>query len=171
MKAIATLLLLAPMVLATLPGCATYTALAMEGPTHDESVRIGMHRMDVERILGVPVASEYEDDGVRVVRYEYADGPPGGTKVRSLLYVAGDLFTFFLSELVFWPIELYANERIQRVAIAQYDDNELVDWRIERSNGRMLARASAPPEPRPEEPPASAPDPGATETLTTSAAN
>ena len=53
---------------------------------------------------------------------------------------AGDVFTFFLSEIVFWPIELYATERIQRVGIAEYDEeNVLVAWTIQRPSGETLA--------------------------------
>ena len=145
MRWLPTLPLLALLLLVTQPGCATYTALSMDGPTDDGSVVVGMHRRDVERILQVPPSSEYEDHGLMVVRYEYSDGPPGGSKVRSLVYVAGDVFTLFLTELIFWPIELYADKRIKRVAIAEYDtDNALVDWTIERPDGETLAHQQVP---------------------------
>ncbi len=159
MRWIGTMLLLVPMLLVIQTGCATYTTLTMEGPSDDERVAIGMHRKEVERILETAAASEYDDRGLSVARYEYSDGPPAGSKLRSLIYVAGDLFTLFLSELVFWPIELYADQRIKRVAIAEYDEaNKLVEWTIERRNGDRLTHARA-PSPREVPPSVAAPGP------------
>ena len=61
------------------------------------------------------------------------------------MYVAGDVFTVFLSELIFWPIELYADKQIRRVGTAQYDhENLLVGWEVSRAGGEVLARQSSP---------------------------
>ena len=74
----------------------------------------------------------------KVARYEYSDGPPGASKVRIILYVAADIFTAFLSELIFWPIESYATERVERVGTAHYRGTTLVEWSITRGNGELL---------------------------------
>ncbi|MDJ0870080.1 MAG: hypothetical protein QNK03_28590 [Myxococcota bacterium] len=132
-------LILAGMVLAAQTGCATYTAIKMPGPTGDENVDVGMHRSDVEGVLGVGPTSEYENEGLQTVRYEYSDGPTQWSKLRSVLYVGADVFTLFLSELIFFPTELYATDRIKRVATAEYDDeNELVEWKVQRRGGETL---------------------------------
>ncbi len=139
MPRILDVLILAGTVLATQAGCATYTAIKMPGPTGDENVDVGMHRSDVEGVLGVGPASEYESDGLHTVRYEYSDGPSQWSKLRSVVYVGADVFTLFLSELIFWPTELYATDRIKRVATAEYDDeNELVEWKVQRRGGETL---------------------------------
>jgi hypothetical protein len=126
-------------------GCATYVAVNMPGPAKDNEVAVGMHRQDVERTLGVGSSSQYDNSGLTTVRYEYADGPPQGSKTRAIVYVAGDVFTVFLSELIFWPIELYADKQIQRVGSAQYDhENLLVAWEVSRASGEVLAQQGAP---------------------------
>jgi hypothetical protein len=142
MKGLGVLVLLAAMAGAT--GCATYVALKMPGPARDREVTTGMERREVERVLGVGAASQYESAGREVVRYEYADGPPQGTKVRSVLYVGADVFSLFLSELIFWPIELYADKRIRRVGTAEYDHDDLVvSWTVMRVGGETLRQEGA----------------------------
>ena len=121
-------------------GCATYTAVKIPGPVHDENIAIGMHRSDVEALLAVSAVSEYDDPGGRKVRYEYSDGPHQASKGRVLIYIAGDVFTFFLSELIFWPIEAYATNRVKRVGTAYYDDDDMVlMWTVNRLNGEQLS--------------------------------
>jgi len=121
-------------------GCATYYASKMPGPKNDEAIRIGMSRSEVETLLAVGAASQYQDrDGV-TVRYDYGDGPHEASKARVVLYIAGDVFTAFLSELVFWPIEAYATNRTKRVGTAHFDrDNRLSTWRVTRPSGELLA--------------------------------
>ena len=51
--------LVALLLLATLPGCATYTAIRMEGPKGDENVGLGMDRRQVERLIQTGAVSEY----------------------------------------------------------------------------------------------------------------
>lgn len=120
-------------------GCASVAAMNMPGPTNDEAVKVGMHRSEVEGYLGVGPASEYDDEDKVVTRYEYSDGPSGASKVRVLVYVAADIFTVFLSELIFWPIESYATEQVERVATAHFAKNTLVAWNIARGDGEQLS--------------------------------
>jgi hypothetical protein len=76
----------------TQTGCATGVAMSMPGPSKDKDVQVGMHRREVESLLGVGAVSQYDDDGHTSVRYEYSDGPPQATKLRSLIYVGADVF-------------------------------------------------------------------------------
>jgi len=138
------LLILAGTALSTQVGCATHAAVTMPGPVADQDVRSGMPRGEVESLLGVGPTSHYEEEEVDVVRYEYSDGPPGGSKVRIVPYLAADVFTLFLSEIIFWPIEVYAKGRIKRVGTAHYDEqNVLVEWQVARPNGEALVLPDA----------------------------
>lgn len=134
-----TVLVLTLLVLALQHGCATYVAVSMEGPADDELVKPGMQRTDVEAVLKTGPASEFKKDERTNARYEYADGPEHATKARALVYVAGDVFLLFLSELIFWPIELYADGQIQRVGLAEYDASFVLrDWKVTRTAGEVV---------------------------------
>ena len=113
-----------------------------------------MHRSEVEVVLRYARRSEFPEGSGTTVRYEYANGPHQASKGRIVLYIAGDVFTIFLSELVFWPIELYAKGRTERIATAYYDpDNRLGMWTIARPGGKdvLVTMGERPkPESRPE---------------------
>jgi hypothetical protein len=101
---------------------------------------------EVERILHRRPSTLVENDGMVEARYEYADGPPAWSVLKSLVYVAGDVFRFFLSELIFCPIELYAEDEIKRVAVAEYsEDDKLAAWNVRRaSSGKTLVAQKSP---------------------------
>ncbi len=125
--------------------CATYVAVTMPGPKNDDDVHVGMKRSEVELTLRAGPSSQFDERAMTVARYEYSDGPPQWSKLRALLYVGADLVTLFLSELIFWPIELYAKAQIKRVAVAHYDhDWVLKQWSIRREDGEVLHAEYAP---------------------------
>ncbi len=121
-------------------GCATYVAITMDGPTNDREVAIGMHRSEVETIVRQSAVSQFDVHNQIEARYEYSDGPAGWTKLRAILYLGADFFTLFLSELIFWPVELYADDQIERIATARYDENQLLQqWTVRReANSEVL---------------------------------
>ncbi len=127
-------------------GCASWVAVTMPGPASDDFVSVDMSRSEVEGLLGESPRSMFSQGGMTEARYEYSDGPPSWAKGRAILYIAADAFTLFLSELIFWPIELYAKDRIKRVAVAQYStDNRLAAWSVRREANRetLVAQRSA----------------------------
>lgn len=127
-------------------GCAAYVALKMPGPADDEQVELGMNRRDVDSVLNVVPASTYDQNGSTIATYQYADGPHPASKTRALVYVAGDIFLVFLTELIFWPIELYAETRIKRVATATYDtENSLTEFTVARTDGEVLIQLPGEP--------------------------
>ncbi len=116
----------------------------MDGPTDDREVQIGMHRSEVEAIVRNSAVAQFQVMNQVEATYEYADGPPAWSKLRALLYAAGDFFTFFATELVFWPIELYADEQIGRIATARYDENlVLQQWTVRRETNSEVLYAVA----------------------------
>ncbi len=130
---------LSGLLLAGQTGCAAYYAGKMPGPVADEQVVVGMNRAQVETLIGVGPVSQYAEGDGTAIRYEYSDGVPGGAKVRILPYVAADIFSAFLSEIIFWPIEVHATGRIKRVGQAHYDaQNKLVTWNVSRTSGETV---------------------------------
>jgi hypothetical protein len=133
------LLTLVAILYAAQTGCATYVAVTMPGPADDELIEPGMSRNEVETLLETGPESDYSSGDITTVRYEYSDGPHQASKVRALVYIAGDVFTLFLTEIVFWPIELYASSEIERVATAEYDDEFILhEWRVTERDGDLV---------------------------------
>jgi len=126
-------------------GCATYVAVKIPGPVDDDKIAIGEHRSAVELALRAPIVNEYHDAIGTTARYQYKNGPHEASKGRVVLYIAADVFTAFLSELIFWPIEAYASKQTERIATAQYDnDNKLVGFAVDRQGGERLITLGAP---------------------------
>src|SRR5262245_34956431 len=117
-------------------GCATYTAVTIPGDVPDDRVQVGMHRAEVEGLVGGTKTSEFTDVTGTTVQYAYIDGVHQASKARVIIYLAGDFFTLFLSELVFWPIEAYAKNQMKRLGTAYYDTtNRILDWVVSRPGG------------------------------------
>ena len=95
--------------------------------TDDEFVTVGMHRAEVESVLRTGGSAYDEPNGHTRVRYQYSDGVHQGSKARILLYLAGDFFTLFLSELIFWPLELAVEQSAERAAEADYNETNRLD--------------------------------------------
>ena len=104
---------------ATIQGCSISRALSGPAPVAVERVRVGESRNSIVSTLGIPKNIEINSNSKTEI-YEFTDGYSNGSKIRVILYMAGDLFTLGLSELVFWPIELAAGDGTQGRAIVSY---------------------------------------------------
>ena len=137
-------------------GCATVVALDMPGPSRDGEIHLGAYRSEVEDLLGVGPISDFRQGERTHARYEYEDGPHQATKLRVLIYLAGDVFTLFLSEVIFWPIELVIKSNIARVGNADYDEySQLLAWKVKDRKGKLLfstGTSNVHEAPAPEEP-------------------
>jgi hypothetical protein len=100
-------------------GCSIYKAATAPPPLAVENVKVGKSRDEIIASIGLPKSSENKGD-VRTDMHEFTSGSPEGTKIRIVLYVAGDVFTIGLAELVFWPIELAAGQGTDGRAIVTY---------------------------------------------------
>jgi hypothetical protein len=58
------------------------------------------------------------------------------SKLRAILYLAGDVFTIGLAELIFWPLELTALKESTCTATATYDnDLKIENWSAAKKSG------------------------------------
>jgi hypothetical protein len=107
-----------------LSGCSIYKAATAPPPIALENVRPGANRINIVGTLGVPKATETKND-TRIDVHEFVDGSNSATKARILVYIAGDLFTAGLSELVFWPVELGLGQGTDGRAVITYGMNDI----------------------------------------------
>lgn len=120
-----------------MPGCSIYSAATAPTPLVLDNVKIGASRVTVVGTLGVPKTSETKGDS-KIDVHEFVNGSPGATKARIMLYIAGDLFTAGLSELVFWPLELAVGQGTAGRAIVTYGTDDI-------AKSVLLARADGSP--------------------------
>jgi hypothetical protein len=108
----------------SLPGCSIYKAATAPTPVALENVRNGASRIAIVGTLGIPKMSEVKGDSKTDV-YEFVNGSHEASKARIVLYIAGDLFTTFLAELVFWPMELGLGQGTAGRAIVTYGMDDI----------------------------------------------
>ncbi len=134
-------ILLALLVLAS--GCSINSAFSLPGPSTDDRIKVDMARRDVETALSTSPSSMFENSiGMFEARYEYADGPSSWSKMRVILYLAADVFSLGITELIFWPIEMSLTSQAHRIGLAEYSrDNQLAAWKVTRKNGDVIHRS------------------------------
>lgn len=106
-------------------GCSIYKAANAPGPLAIEEVKVGKNRDAVISVLGMPRTSETSAMNERTDMHEFINGYPSGSKSRILIYIAGDLFTLGLAELIFWPIEMAALQGDEGRAVVRYDQHNI----------------------------------------------
>jgi len=126
------------------PGCSIYKAATAPSPVETSSLQPGMPRSHVMSVLGYPKSTEVVN-GERTEMYEYVNGSDGASKVRILLYAAGDLLTICLTEVIFWPAELALGQGTDERAVAIYgQDDKVQQIRITKKDGTVLADRQRP---------------------------
>jgi hypothetical protein len=90
-------------------GCAQVMAASQPKPIDQELFVAGMSRGEVSGRLGSPATSDDRGDEL-IESYNYTDGgginSMPGKAFRILLYTAGDVFTVFLTQILWIPIEI-----------------------------------------------------------------
>jgi hypothetical protein len=66
-----------------------------------DNVKVGSTRPEVLSVFGMPKASDVEQEE-RTEIFEFVDGNNGASKLRIIPYVAAEVFTLGLAELVLW---------------------------------------------------------------------
>jgi hypothetical protein len=128
----------------TLPACSIYKAATAPSPVGTDRLQAGMPRDQIISILGSPKSSEVEN-GERMEMFEYINGNHEASKARILLYAAGDFFTLFLSELIFWPLEVALLQGSDERAVITYGpDDKARIIKLTKKDGTTIATLQRP---------------------------
>lgn len=109
----------------SISGCSVYSAAKAPAPVDYQDLVIGASRDSVVRTLGHPSYSDIKSADKKVTttdNFEFTDGYHAGYKSRILLYLAGDIFSAGLAEVIFWPMEEYWLQGSGKKAVVHYDD-------------------------------------------------
>lgn len=119
-------------------GCSIYEASNAPPSIDYKKVHVDVSRAETISILGLPKLTDNKENQ-KTDTFEFLDGIHGASKARIILYLAGDLFTAGLSELIFWPIELNAFDGKQCRATVGYNANDrVISYDILDSDGTHL---------------------------------
>lgn len=130
----------------SLGGCSIYKAATAPTPIALENVKVGANRVNVVGTLGVPKSTETRNEQ-RIDVYEFVNGSPSESKVRILVYIAGDLFTIGLSELLFWPLELGLGQGTDGRAVVTYGMDDIAKAvLLSKADGTSWEAADTEPE-------------------------
>ncbi len=133
-------------------GCAQVMAIRQPAPLDRNLLAVGADRTVVIGVLGAPVSAEDRSDGGRTEIYKYVDG---GTKNawwsksgRVLVYTAGDVFTAWLAQIIWMPLELAFRGTEYASTVGYARNGERMSVRsfeeIEAKTGRPARSAGAP---------------------------
>ena len=86
--------------------------------------------------LGAPKFSDTDPEGRKQDSFEFYSGFHSGSKVRVILYLAADVVTLTLAELILWPMELTVMEKATCQGYAIYDSShKVVEWKVSQKDG------------------------------------
>jgi len=132
--------------LVILGGCSIYKAATAPPPIALENVKVGTNRINVVGTLGVPKSTETKNEQ-RIDVFEFVDGSPSASKARIMIYIAGDLFSIGLSELLFWPLELGLGQGTDGRAVVTYGMDDVAKAvLLTKADGTPWESASVEPE-------------------------
>ena len=126
MKTIMVVLMIASLALVQ-SACSVYKASTQPGPVDHRSIGVGSPRQQVIGTLGPPKFSDLDPAGRKQDTFEFQSGLHQASKVRIIPYLAADLITLGLAEIVLWPIELTVMERASCIANVTYDQQQKVE--------------------------------------------
>src|SRR5437867_9656302 len=118
------------------PACSVYKASTQPGPADLTGLGIGSPRQEVIMRLGAPKFSDTDPQGRKQDTFEFESGLHQGSKARVILYLAADVFTLTLAEIILWPMELTVLERAKCLAFVTYDPSQKVEtWKVTQKDG------------------------------------
>ena len=135
MKLVALLVvaLLAPL---TETGCSVYKASTQPPPTDLTGIGVGTPRGQLIARLGAPKFSDTDPEGQKQDTFEFDSGFHSASKVRIIPYLAADVVTLGLAELVLWPLELTVMDKAKCIGMATYDKTQKVNtWNVSQKDG------------------------------------
>jgi hypothetical protein len=116
--------------------CSVYKAATQPGPADLTGIGIGSRRVEVITRLGAPKFSDTDPQGRKQDVFEFQSGLHQGSKARIILYLAADVVTLTLAELILWPMEMTVLERATCIANVTYDESQKVEaWVLAQKDG------------------------------------
>jgi len=130
--------LLEVLMIFSLAGCSVYKAATQPGPADLTGVGIGASRSDLISKLGAPKLEDTDKKGNKQDIFEFESGLHQAYKIRIIPYLAADVFTAGLAELVLWPLELTLLDSATCTGIATYDQSKRVlTWSFSKKDGHQ----------------------------------
>jgi hypothetical protein len=125
-----------------LNGCSIYHAAHSPSPVEYKEIKLGDKRADIISKLGYPKMTDTKNDQ-KTDTFEFYDGYHSATKSRMILYLAGDLITVGLAELIFWPLEENVFDGKQCKGLITYDRNDtVITYDVKDNDGDSLLSSS-----------------------------
>ena len=116
--------------------CSIYKAATQPPPADLSGIGIGTPRQELIQRLGAPKFSDTDPQGRRQDSFEFQSGMHGASKARIILYLAADIVTLTLAEIILWPMELTVMESAVCNGFATYDQSHKVEaWNVSKKDG------------------------------------
>jgi hypothetical protein len=116
--------------------CSVYKAATQPPPADLQGIGVGTPRQQLIQRFGAPKFSDTNPQGRKQDSFEFQSGMHGASKARIILYLAADLVTLTLAEIILWPMELTVLERAVCNGFATYDQSEKVEaWNVSKKDG------------------------------------
>jgi hypothetical protein len=111
----------------TLSSCSIYKAASQAGPADLAGIGVGTPRNELISRLGAPKIATTTATGDVQDYFEFKSGMHPAAKLRILPYLAADVFTAGLAEIVLWPLEESIMDSATCTGIATYDVRQNVN--------------------------------------------
>ena len=119
--------------------CSVYKAAIQPPPADLTGMSVGTQRVEVINRFGAPTFSDTDPTGKKQDVFEFESGLHQGSKARIIPYLAADVFTGGLAELLLWPMELTIMERAKCIANVTYDESQKVEnWVVCKKAGLQV---------------------------------
>lgn len=128
-----------------LSGCAQVMVMRQPSPYTPTTLTAGSSRNMLVAELGPPISSETYSSGRQEV-FKYTDGGGknhGAVKfIRLAGYTVGDLFTLWLDQVIWMPLEKYAFSGKDHVVTVQYNQPNDGPLRVKSVDDKIIAGRS-----------------------------
>lgn len=117
-------------------GCSVYKVASQPPPADLAGIGVGTPRGQLIAKLGAPKFSDTDSQGQKQDTFEFESGFHSASKVRIIPYLAADLVTLGLAELILWPLEMTLMDKAKCIGTATYDPTQNVSaWTVNKKAG------------------------------------
>lgn len=125
------------MAMTFLSACSVAKVVTQPGPADLNGIGIGTSRTDMISRLGPPRAIDTDKNGNKMDMFEFQSGAHQASKARVIPYLAADVFTLGLAEVILWPLELTAFEAATCHGMATYNTQQkVIAWEAKPKAGQ-----------------------------------